>query len=176
MAGDTEQAQGAAAYGGDAEAQPIIEDKPETPDDFLTKLSATLKSTADVDTDLAGILADHLLMVAPNANAVANAKATIIALAGQRATRYKGEGCLVAMLNARLSNATYMPYANLIEAMLADTRARHWLDRSSLQTALSRARSEAEQITPGHAVWDAAMRLFPEVLDGLVRAELIDLT
>jgi hypothetical protein len=91
-------------------------------------------------------------------------------------TRYKGEGCLVAMLNARLSNATYMPYANLIEAMLADTRARHWLDRSSLQTALSRARSEAEQITPGHAVWDAAMRLFPEVLDGLVRAELIDLT
>lgn len=90
-------------------------------------------------------------------------------------TRYKGEGSLVAMLNARLSNATYMPFANLIEAMLRGTRARHCLDRSSLQTALSRARAESDQVAPGDAVWDAAERLFPEVLDNMVRAELIDL-
>ena len=90
-------------------------------------------------------------------------------------TRYKGEGCLVAMLNARLSNATYMPFADLIEAMLRGTRARHCLNRSSLRAALSRARTESEQIAQGHAVWDAAERLFPEVLDSIVRAELIDL-
>jgi hypothetical protein len=90
-------------------------------------------------------------------------------------TRYRGEGRLVAMLNARLSNATYMPYADLLEAMLAATTARPWLARTSLQTALARARGEADQVEPGHPVWNAAARLFPEVLDGLVRAELIDL-
>lgn len=90
-------------------------------------------------------------------------------------TRYKGDGALVAMLNARLSGATYMPYAALIEAMLAGTRARQFLTRPSLQAALAKARQMAGQIGLGHPVWAAAVRLFPEVLDGLIRAELADL-
>jgi hypothetical protein len=90
-------------------------------------------------------------------------------------TRYKSEGRLAAMLNARLSNASYMPYADLVAAMLAGTTYRHELDRVSLQTALARARHEAEQVGPGDPVWAAAARLFPEVFDGMVRAELADL-
>jgi hypothetical protein len=90
-------------------------------------------------------------------------------------TRYTGEGALVAMLNARLSSVTWIPYASLIEAMLAGTRARHCLTRPSLQAALGKARRQAVQIGPGHALWDGAARLFPEIFDGLLRAELADL-
>lgn len=90
-------------------------------------------------------------------------------------TRYKGEGSLVAMLNARLSGAPYMPYANLIETMLAGTAAFPALARPSLQTAFAKARQQAWQISAGHPVWDAAARLFPEVFDGMLRAELTDL-
>lgn len=90
-------------------------------------------------------------------------------------TRYKGEGSLVAMLNARLSGAPYMPYANLVAAMLAGTAAHHAVSRPSLQTALTKARQQTEQVAGGHPVWDAAARLFPEVFDGLLRAELTDL-
>jgi hypothetical protein len=57
----------------------------DTPTLFLTTLSETLKSSAEVDQDLAGILADHLLTVSPDATAVANAKAAIVALALKRA-------------------------------------------------------------------------------------------
>lgn len=59
--------------------------------------------------------------------------------------------------------------------MLAGTAARHVLTRLSLQTALDRARAEAEQITAGHPIWDLAARLFPEAYNGLLRAELADL-
>lgn len=90
-------------------------------------------------------------------------------------TRYKGEGRLVAMLNARLSSVSYMPYAKLIEAMLAGTTARHALARPSLQTAITKACHETSQVTSSHPVWDAATRLFPEVFDGMLRAELADL-
>jgi hypothetical protein len=90
-------------------------------------------------------------------------------------TRYKGDGSLVAMLNARLSGALFMRYADLCEAMLAGTACSPALGRSSLQTALATARRDAEQIGPGHPIWSAAARLFPEVFDGMLRAELADL-
>lgn len=90
-------------------------------------------------------------------------------------TRYKSNHALLEMLNARLSGELYKRYADLIETMIAGTAARHVLTRPSLQTALGKARAEAEQIAAGHPIWDAAVRLFPEVYDGLLRAELADL-
>lgn len=57
----------------------------DAPKVFLATLSETLKASDDVDVDLAGILADHLLTVTPHANAVGNAKAAIVALAAKRA-------------------------------------------------------------------------------------------
>jgi hypothetical protein len=89
-------------------------------------------------------------------------------------TRYKGNGALAAMLNARLSAELYKRYSDLFETMLSATAARHLLDRSSLQTSLAKARAEAPQIAAGHPIWDAASRLFPEVYDGMLRAELAD--
>lgn len=47
-------------------------------------------------------------------------------------TRYKDENRLLAMLNARLSNASYLRYADLIETMLDRTAARQCLERASL--------------------------------------------
>ena len=60
-------------------------DQADTPTTFLNNLTETLKGTEGVDADLAGVLTDHLLMAAPHANAVANARAAIVELAGQRA-------------------------------------------------------------------------------------------
>ncbi len=61
------------------------EDLLETPEAFLTGVSTALKASNDVDTDLAAILSDHLLTVAPHANVIVNAKAAILALAAKRA-------------------------------------------------------------------------------------------
>ncbi len=58
---------------------------PETPDVFLAGVTKTLNASTDMDADLASILSDHLLTVTPHANAVANAKAAIVALAVKRA-------------------------------------------------------------------------------------------
>lgn len=90
-------------------------------------------------------------------------------------TRYNGAGALVAMLNAKLASQVFMPYAVLIETMLAETLARDRLTRNTLAEALKHARLEVEQIMPGHPVWSGATRLFPEIFDGLCRAELADL-
>lgn len=57
----------------------------ETPDAFLAGVSEDLKSSADVDAALASILSDHLLTATPHADAVANAKAAIVAIAAKRA-------------------------------------------------------------------------------------------
>lgn len=65
-------------------AAPQVE-QADTPEKFLSTLSETLKTSDDVDIDLAGILSDHLLTVTLHANAVANAKAAIVALAAKRA-------------------------------------------------------------------------------------------
>lgn len=94
MAEEEGQAPHAAEVAGvaedDAEAAPA--EQPDTPTTFLTKLSGTLKGTDGIDDDLAGILIDHLLTVAPHANAVANAKAAIVALSAQRAALAPPEG------------------------------------------------------------------------------------
>lgn len=63
----------------------LEEDLLETPEAFLTGVSADLKTLNDVDADLATILSDHLLTVTPHANVVVNAKAAILALAAKRA-------------------------------------------------------------------------------------------
>lgn len=90
-------------------------------------------------------------------------------------SRYKDKSRLVAMLNARLSNSSYKPYADLIETMLAGSAMAHCLERPSLRAALADARIDAAQSTPDHPVWMASARLFPEIYDGLLRAELIDI-
>jgi len=65
-------------------ATPQVENV-DTPGDFLATLSASLKALEGVDVDIAGILSDHLLTVAPDPNAVSNAKAAIVAIAAKRA-------------------------------------------------------------------------------------------
>jgi len=60
-------------------------DVAETPAAFLTGVTTTLKASENIDSDLAEILSDHLLNVSPHADAVANAKAAITALAANRA-------------------------------------------------------------------------------------------
>lgn len=67
-------------------AEEVATPEVETPATFLTKLADTLKGTEGVDSDLAGILTDNLLIVGPHANVVANAKAAIVKLAAKRAT------------------------------------------------------------------------------------------
>jgi hypothetical protein len=57
----------------------------ETPERFLTGVSAALKASGEVDADLAAILSDHLLTVMPHADVIANAKAAILMLAAKRA-------------------------------------------------------------------------------------------
>jgi len=61
------------------------DDLVETPEAFLTRVSTALKASDDVDVDLAAILSDHLLTVAPNANVIVNSKTAILALAAKRA-------------------------------------------------------------------------------------------
>ena len=61
------------------------------PDAFLVGVSKALEASADVDAELASILSEHLLTVAPHANVVANAKAAILALAAKRAAPAEGK-------------------------------------------------------------------------------------
>lgn len=90
-------------------------------------------------------------------------------------TRYTMPGALVAMLNAKLSAQSFMPFATLIETMLHATPTRDRLVRTSLVRAFEHAKQESEQIAPDHPVWSGVTRLFPEIFDGLRRAELDDL-
>ncbi len=61
------------------------QDLVETPEAFLTGVSAALKASDEVDAGLAAILSDHLLTVTPDANVIANARAAILVLAAKRA-------------------------------------------------------------------------------------------
>jgi hypothetical protein len=65
---------------------PETEEKQETPDAFLKAIAGKLATTPDIDIDLAKILAANILTVAPAADALARAKAAIVALAEKRAT------------------------------------------------------------------------------------------
>ena len=59
--------------------------EPDTPAAFLDELALALKDTFDIDTELAEILSHNLLTVSPAVDAVATAKAKIVALAAKRA-------------------------------------------------------------------------------------------
>lgn len=63
------------------------EEQEDAPGVFLATLSETLNTLPDVDVELAGVLSHHLLKVTPHANAVAYAKAAIVALAAKRAAQ-----------------------------------------------------------------------------------------
>ena len=63
----------------------------ETPDAFLKALGESLKAKEGVDADLAAILTEHILKVAPSTNAVAQAKDAIVKLAVERTTPPKVE-------------------------------------------------------------------------------------
>lgn len=90
-------------------------------------------------------------------------------------TKYRGDSALLAMLNSQLSSAEFQPCADLIETFLQSTSLANLLERESLQKKLLNARVEALQINQAHPVWRAMARLFPEIMDGFVRAELADL-
>ena len=60
-------------------------EKADTAEVFLTNLSETLKASDGVDADLAAILTNHLLTITPQANAVADARSAIVAIALKRA-------------------------------------------------------------------------------------------
>ena len=72
-----------------ASLEPQPAEEVNSPEDFLARLSEALKASDGVDADIASILADHLLTATPHANAVANAKAAIAALAENRANPAK---------------------------------------------------------------------------------------
>ncbi len=90
-------------------------------------------------------------------------------------TRYSGDGAVIAMLNSKLSSAAFAPYSDLIKTFLANTALSELLLRPSLRKILRSAHESEAQIGPDHPVWRGMARLFPEVLDGVVRAELLDL-
>lgn len=90
-------------------------------------------------------------------------------------TKYSGEGAVVAMLNSKLSSADFKHCANLIDSFVRSTALADLAERPSLRRMVKEARDSEEQITNEHAIWQAMACLFPEALDGLVRAELTDL-
>lgn len=57
----------------------------ETLASFLAELGKALKDIEGVDSELADILADHLLVSEPTSNAVVSAQGAIVALAERRA-------------------------------------------------------------------------------------------
>lgn len=89
------------------------------------------------------------------------------------ATAHSGKGSMVAMLNTRLHAAEFQEYAALIWFMLAHTAADWLLETKSLEQHIVRAAADApKQVLPGHPMWQAAQRLFPEVYDRVARSEL----
>lgn len=58
---------------------------------------------------------------------------------------------------------------------MRSTRLADLLERPSLMRIIAEAREAEAQTGQEHPLWRAMARLFPEVLDGLVRAELADL-
>lgn len=63
----------------------------ETPEEFFNALGDHLKGKEDTDIGLTDILKTHILKAAPSQNAVAQANAAIVKLAGERANPPKPE-------------------------------------------------------------------------------------
>lgn len=90
-------------------------------------------------------------------------------------TKYKGEGAVLAMLNSKLSGSDFKHCASLIDSFVRATALADLAERPSLKRMIKEAQETEAQIDNEHPIWQAMARLFPEVLDGLVRAELDDL-
>lgn len=90
-------------------------------------------------------------------------------------TKYSGEGAVLAMLNSKLSSADFRHCANLIDSFVRSTALAYLAEKPSFVRKVSEARDAEEQIASEHPVWQVITYLFPEALDGVVRAELSDL-
>ena len=90
-------------------------------------------------------------------------------------TKFSGDSAVLSMLNSKLNGAEFRHCADLIEAFVRSTRLADLLERPSLMRIITDARAAEAQIGQDHALWRAMARLFPEVLNGLVRAQLADL-
>lgn len=90
-------------------------------------------------------------------------------------TKFSGESAVLSMLNSKLSGSDLKHCAGLIEAFLGSTALADLLEKASLCRIISEAKQAEVQVGHDHPLWRVMARLFPEVLDGLVRAELADL-
>lgn len=90
-------------------------------------------------------------------------------------TKFSGESAVLSMLNSKLSGSDFKHCAGLIEAFLASTALADLLEKASLCRILIEAKQTEVQVEHDHPLWRVMAHLFPEVLDGLVRAELADL-
>ena len=90
-------------------------------------------------------------------------------------TRFSGDGAVLSMLNSKLSGAEFKHCAGLIEAFVGATSLSELLEKASLRRFIAESKQAEPQLDQDHPLWRVMARLFPEVLDGLVRAELSDL-
>jgi len=90
-------------------------------------------------------------------------------------TKLSGESAVLSMLNSKLSGADFKHCASLIEAFVGSTSLSYLLEKDSLRRIISEAKQCEVQVDQDHPLWRVMARLFPEVMDGLVRAELADL-
>ncbi|MDG6079920.1 hypothetical protein E3U23_12040 [Erythrobacter litoralis] len=90
-------------------------------------------------------------------------------------TRFSGDGAVLSMLNSKLNGSDFKHCASLIEAFVGGTSLSELLEKASLRRFIAEAKQAEAQVDQEHPLWRVMTFLFPEVLDGLVRAELTDL-
>jgi hypothetical protein len=90
-------------------------------------------------------------------------------------TKFSGDSAVLSMLNSKLSGADFKHCASLIETFVRATALSDLLEKPSLKRIIAEAKAGDVQVSEDHPLWRAMARLFPEVLNGLVRAELDDL-
>ena len=90
-------------------------------------------------------------------------------------TRFSGDGAVLSMLNSKLNGSDFKQCASLIEAFVGGTSLSELLEKASLRRFIAEAKQAEAQVDQDHPLWRIMTLLFPEVLDGLVRAELTDL-
>lgn len=90
-------------------------------------------------------------------------------------TKFKGETAVLQMLNSKLMAADFRHCGRLIETFIDHSRLSPLLAVESLSKKIFEAVRSDEQIDEEHPLWRAMARLFPEALNGVVRAELSDL-
>lgn len=90
-------------------------------------------------------------------------------------TKFSGTGAVLSMLNSKLSGSDFKHCANLVETFVASTPLSGLLEKPSLRRIIAEAKTTHTQVGTDHPLWRVMALLFPEVFDGLVRAELTDL-